>query len=872
MISAIIDTLKKNRPNSTIFFFFDFRNSATSNPKSLLDSLIAQMIKAIPRLGYTQTSLPKHALTPTSKSFARFSDLALEFQELFCCIDALDECSGSSELLLELISTMVRSEAFPVKFLMTSRWQADMLQYMHDLASVIEVPNECTEADIKTMVSSRLRNLGLTRDLDLVSVIDNLAGRSNGNFLLVDLSISESETTGELPRLAQRSINETYRESLSSLMSKLTPSETELLLVILYWVTTAFRALKVGELQTALAIEPTDTKLEDFKTLSSPYQSINSIAGLFTRILSDGSVVLQHQSLRQFFQQNSCPNIKISSHISLPINIKRSNAYISMICITYLSFNSFRHPYNHESLEANEFLEYAAKHWHLHAIRAGSEESVLSSVLSFTNSDQCFNWLEALTTLFGKSVEDILLLQSEINSWISQFDYVDTSQISRFALSLYQRRVAKYGNSHSLTHEEIVIVRKLADLYQAYGSFGEAEYLYERILNPDSKLTPSSALDGKNASIYHSRVSTIPSELAVDRGHPDVIAMSNLASTYRKQGRWLEAEKINIEAVKNAQQIFGEEHPDTLLTISNLAVTYVIQGRWREAEELQLKVVEASTRSLGKEHADTLTSMDNLASIYHHQGRLVEAEKLTEQVVDNIKRVLGEEHPYTLNSMTNLAELYSHQGRLIEAQKLAEQVMYSEKRVLGEEHPKTLTSMDNLASIYRHQGRLVEAEMMIRRTLELREKKLGKEHPSTLTSVHNLALTLGDRGKYAETLAINRRLLELREKILGTEHPDTLTSMHNLALALSCQGKYKEAELLAKQVLKDRTRILGEEHLSTLDSMNTLAHIYKAQRRSEDAILLMGKVVRLRSKVIGVSHRDTIASMNSLNSWTNLAS
>ena len=64
-------------------------------------------------------------------------------------------------------------------------------------------------------------------------------------------------------------------------------------------------------------------------------------------------------------------------------------------------------------------------------------------------------------------------------------------------------------------------------------------------------------------------------------------------------------------------KVLGQKHPDTLTSMVNLASTYRNQGRWKEAQELDVKVIiETSSRMLGAEHLDTLTSMANLASTY----------------------------------------------------------------------------------------------------------------------------------------------------------------------------------------------------------------------------------------------------------------
>jgi len=159
------------------------------------------------------------------------------------------------------------------------------------------------------------------------------------------------------------------------------------------------------------------------------------------------------------------------------------------------------------------------------------------------------------------------------------------------------------------------------------------------------------------------------------------------------------------------------------------------EGRWKEAEELQVKVMEASSRALGEEHSDTLTAIANLAATYRKQGRTQKAEKLDVKVMKARSRVLGEEHPETLTAIANLAATYRKQGRWKEAEKLLVKVMDARSRVVGEWHLSTLTAMANLAATYRKQGRTKEAEKLDVKVMEARSRVLGEEHPDTLTAI-----------------------------------------------------------------------------------------------------------------------------------------
>ena len=74
--------------------------------------------------------------------------------------------------------------------------------------------------------------------------------------------------------------------------------------------------------------------------------------------------------------------------------------------------------------------------------------------------------------------------------------------------------------------------------------------------------------------------------------------------------------------METQKQVLGPEHPDTLASMANVALTYGDQGRWKEAEQLQVQVLETQKQVLGPEHPDTLTSMANLAYTWKSLGNI----------------------------------------------------------------------------------------------------------------------------------------------------------------------------------------------------------------------------------------------------------
>jgi hypothetical protein len=102
--------------------------------------------------------------------------------------------------------------------------------------------------------------------------------------------------------------------------------------------------------------------------------------------------------------------------------------------------------------------------------------------------------------------------------------------------------------------------------------------------------------------------------------------------------------------METSKRVLGAEHPDSLSSVASLASTYGNQGRWKEAEELEVQVLETRKRVLGAEHPDSLTSMHNLAYTWKSQDRDEEAIGLMKQAERLRREQLGPNHPDTMSS------------------------------------------------------------------------------------------------------------------------------------------------------------------------------------------------------------------------------
>ncbi|KAJ7819157.1 hypothetical protein B0H13DRAFT_2453612 [Mycena leptocephala] len=217
---------------------------------------------------------------------------------------------------------------------------------------------------------------------------------------------------------------------------------------------------------------------------------------------------------------------------------------------------------------------------------------------------------------------------------------------------------------------------------------------------------------------------------------------------YHHARRSEEAKELDLAVLEKRKQVLGDDHLDTLHAMSDLALTYQKLGKFHKAEELQVVVLQKQKQFLGDDHPDTLREMGSLALTYNHRGEFHKAEELQAVVLEKRKQVLSDDHPSTLLVMGDLATTYHNLGKFHKAEELEVVVLQKRKQVLGDDHPHTLL--------------LWMAEELQVIALEKRKKVLGDNYPDTLHTMWILASTYRSLDKLSaaeelETLAHNMR-------------------------------------------------------------------------------------------------------------------
>ena len=127
---------------------------------------------------------------------------------------------------------------------------------------------------------------------------------------------------------------------------------------------------------------------------------------------------------------------------------------------------------------------------------------------------------------------------------------------------------------------------------------------------------------------------------------------TNLANTYKMQGRFEHALKEHRDVQSRVVRLHGEEHERSLVAAFNYATPLFELERFEEAKGVLRKAIPVAQRVLGGNHEYTLRMKDVYAKVLYEDPSatlddLHEAVTTLEEVERTARRVLGGANPLT---------------------------------------------------------------------------------------------------------------------------------------------------------------------------------------------------------------------------------
>ena len=311
--------------------------------------------------------------------------------------------------------------------------------------------------------------------------------------------------------------------------------------------------------------------------------------------------------------------------------------------------------------------------------------------------------------------------------------------------------------------------------------------------------------------LYNEAEAMLTEALAVMDRHGDqadnlelALSINELASVYRRQGKYDLAEPLYERALNIRMAALGPEDPEVARSYNSLAILNWNRGNYAEAERLYKQALDLWEKAYGSDHSDVAKGLNNLALLYHHQDRFSDAEPLYRRAAGIYQLVLGPDHPRLATALNNLALSHLEQDQFDQADPLFRRALEIREKVLGPDHADVGQTLNNMANLERSRENFTEAEALYKRALEIRRGALGEEHPNFGWTLRDMGILALKRGNPEESLPLFEQVVAIYEKAFGTHHPDLAEILPDYSTALRELGRTAVADSLDRRVAEIR--------------------------------------------------------------------
>ena len=256
-----------------------------------------------------------------------------------------------------------------------------------------------------------------------------------------------------------------------------------------------------------------------------------------------------------------------------------------------------------------------------------------------------------------------------------------------------------------------------------------------------------------------------------------------------------------------AQQVFGNDHPDTLKEAQNFFAALVETGDYKTAESLVGDIASGFERANLADAEDALSFYSNAGALYFKLERPAQALPLFERAAAGWMRAKGSNHKDSFAAQNNLAAAYFRLDQLDRAREIWERLFDLQTQTLGGDHPQTLSTLNNLGMLAEKMNDPATAETRLRQVLDTKRRVLSPAHPSRLMTEINLGTFYIDQKRYADAVAVLRPGYADSVEKCKPDDPRRMTITLRLAEALRGLGQTDESGSLVSAVRAEATKL-----------------------------------------------------------------
>ncbi|KAL8654100.1 MAG: hypothetical protein Q9226_003563 [Calogaya cf. arnoldii] len=384
--TVIEDVLRTSNSNHAVAFFYcDYKDPATHEPRLLLGSLVQQIAKqdeqSFERVkSFCDTHNPEYKENveyDPQELLELVCDLTISFDRATIMVDGLDECGVNAAAVTELLASLNRAgKETNIKTLFLSRNHVDIREYLDEYTEIaIAAKSSDLRLYVGAEIDARTRNHKLRiKEKSLKEhIMERLVEGADGMFRWV---ACQMDYLCELPNDSSRrkalqnlppTLPATYERILRSVNTR--PKETQLLVSrTLRWIVHCqTETMTTQALCEAVSINIGDTK-RDKDSIPDELEVLRWCSSLVRKGVDRECLELAHFSVKEFLLQ--LDDDDMGEFAVYRVGPNHDEIDLAKVCLTYLNFCDFDQEVRIDKevterrLEDCPLREYSVYHWY----------------------------------------------------------------------------------------------------------------------------------------------------------------------------------------------------------------------------------------------------------------------------------------------------------------------------------------------------------------------------------------------------------------------------------------------------------------------------------------------------------------------------
>ena len=201
---------------------------------------------------------------------------------------------------------------------------------------------------------------------------------------------------------------------------------------------------------------------------------------------------------------------------------------------------------------------------------------------------------------------------------------------------------------------------------------------------------------------------------------------------FLNKGDYNNALTVAMKAKDKAQLEYGLDHPDYSASLHNLASAYKKLGRYEDAEPLYWEALRIDKQVLGVKHQNYALSLFGLANLYKLKKDPSKAQAIYYDALDIMRRAVTDRHPDYSLILSDYGDLFTSLKKYDKAENHLNRAKNITKNAVGETHQDYAGVLLNIGKLQKAKGDIDGARSTIEDALAIYKSTAGDMHPDYL--------------------------------------------------------------------------------------------------------------------------------------------